>query len=784
MLALSLLTALTVGAHVPHDTVEVIAAPVDLSASVPWYLVADPYGISLLLRSEVGGRDWVHIGGDAVQDDLLGGAVLDDGTLVLLAPERIWWLADEDWSADALPCDASAMVYDGDAVALGASDGLWSWSPVLGFDHELVGPAITMLGEGPVAVDEDGEVWSTAGGSWAAVPAPAEPGAVLDTGEVYLADLDGQVWFLDGWEWSACGALPEPEQDLSPEIRRLAWDGERLLVAPGWRGPFASTDGCESWDDRSVPGIIGEDGFGQARTASAIWRSFAAAGERWVIGGYYGVFLSEDAGGSWEEQPILSPASTRGLAFSPSYLTDRGVYWGTYGAGVAITRDDGDSFVAPSHGFAEANIQSIRASVSGREHVMTALANHMAYVSRDTGRSWVRLEALSGPLSGFFPWDGGREYWAIPRDEETMLLESLDGGETFSEPEGLLAVLNGAQPASAARCQGSCDGRWRCLTAVNPTSLVCSTDRGETWELWYRAPGEPGDTSVARDAVTEPVLMPRDEPEVVIFGDPSGLHRVADRGASFTDSEVPGGEVPVELGCAAGDHVFVATRGGALLRSDDRGESWIDLGLRMSSAPTVMVSSPGFAEEPHLLIGHLDGIQSLLDPAGTPRLEPWTAWQRVDDGSGFFDKEDCPDAVREPGADLDGRQPLPDGARMTVDLVGETLRVLGTSGEGGSAQLHIDGVPRWRLDVGETLDGEVLALVEGLEPGWHRIELLGEGDGSLLIDAVEATGPEGFPVAETPESRCGCGASRVGLIGALLGMLLGSLRRRRPKGVS
>jgi MYXO-CTERM domain-containing protein len=766
--------------HVPHDTVVALAVPPTMDASLPWYLVADPYDTTLLLRSDAAGTDWWHEGGDPVGGDLLGAAMLDDGTPVLLGRDRVWWRDEEGWAWDPLDAEPSAIVADGDGALLLLDGALWRWTPAAGPSLEIEGPApFLLLGPGPVMVDQDEQVWFPDGEDWDTALAPGVAGAALLADAVYLADYDGAVWRHDGATWQACGALPEPDNGVDPEIHRLAWDGSRLIAAPGWGGPFASSDGCESWEDRRIHGVPGDD-LGQARNPGAVWLTLAAHGDRWLLGGYYGLYLSEDAGLRWQEQPLLSPAATRGLAFSPTYWADRTVFWGTYAASVAITQDDGDSFRAPAHGVLEANVQDVRTSAAGNFHVVTVVSGHVPYVSRDGGEHWSRPPGLPGQVIRIFPWNGGREFWALPYELEPPLLESTDGGETFVAPEALIEALEGAQPASAARCQGACAGAVRCLTAVNPTSLLCSTDSGETWEVWYRAAGDE-DADHGRDAVTEPALMPLDDPEVVIFGDPSGLHRVTDGGATWVDTELPDGDVPVELGLAAGDHVFAATRSGALFRSDDRGETWIELEPRLSSQATVMVSNPGFTSEAHLLIGNLDGVWELVDPAGEPSLRRWTPYQRVDDNSGFVEAAGCPGQQRDDEAGMDGRQPLPLGCSFTLRMQGETLRVLGVTGDGGAGSLLVDGITVARLPDPNLESRRVLALVEGLEPGWHHLELVGEGDASLAVDAIEATDARGLPYSEPPRFRCGCasgGAVPAGLLG-LLGVLGLAARRRR-----
>ena len=183
----------TAAGHVPHDTVVAVAPPPDLVDSEPWYLVANPYENTLLLQSDQGGQGWYHVGGDPIGDDPLGAAQLDDGTLAILTNDRLWWQDQGSWSADELPGTLTALVPDGDRLFLAGGAGLWSWTVTDGFSEELTDRVFERLGMGPVAVDRTHEVWFLDGDVWSSEPAPAEPRAVLDTGEVFLADLDGQI---------------------------------------------------------------------------------------------------------------------------------------------------------------------------------------------------------------------------------------------------------------------------------------------------------------------------------------------------------------------------------------------------------------------------------------------------------------------------------------------------------------------------------------------------------------------------------------------------------------
>ena len=60
--------------------------------------------MELFARSDDSGRTWSFVGGPVLAEQPRGLATLDDGTLVALTDEQIWWTVDrEAWSTSPLP---------------------------------------------------------------------------------------------------------------------------------------------------------------------------------------------------------------------------------------------------------------------------------------------------------------------------------------------------------------------------------------------------------------------------------------------------------------------------------------------------------------------------------------------------------------------------------------------------------------------------------------------------------------------------------------------------------
>jgi hypothetical protein len=202
----------------------------------------------------------------------------------------------------------------------------------------------------------------------------------------------------------------------------------------------------------------------------------------------------------------------------------------------------------------------------------------------------------------------------------------------------------------------------------------------------------------------------------------------------------------------------------------------LDLGVQLNAPVHILVGAPDFQQDPRLLIGTHDGIYTLDDPlSDAPALVRWAPYQRVDDASAYFACRSCADRVEDPAAGLGELRALGGDGVATVAMRGESVAIYGTVAAGAAAELWIDG--SWVATVDEpTKQPALLTRVDGLQPGWHAVEVRALADG-VRVDAVSASS-EGatFPVTERRGCASAQGAPHTLLCAAAAAFVL--LRRR------
>lgn len=723
-----MLLSLLAAAHVPHDTVAMAEAGPEA-----WWLVADPLGVHLLARSTDRGRSWEMVGGEAMAEDPVDLAVLADGSLVLLSGTRLWLSPDgASWSTQPLPGEVS-FAAGGEDLLLAGPGGVWRGPPTalvqeLEAEVELLGPGAVLAGAA-LHLDD---------GAWTAIPAPAGTSAVaFDGTTAWAGTTAGELWRWDG-AWLPCGALPELDHG---EIRNLAFDGGRLLLATALRAPFVSEDACASWTDRSTGADVEYDVSGGASGPGEAFPVLFAADGTWLAAGWAGVRVSEDAGGSWTHGALVPVDYTRGVDFADTRL-----WLGGYGAGPTWTDDGGESFEAAGHGLGHPNVQAVQQAGAGA-HVY-ALVNYQPFLSVDGGDRWRGLPVPLDSLSFFAPvglrtWafgslDGARSAWA-----------SADGGASWEPLSALDEALAGGNPSETRRL-----GDFVCLTGDADGRLLCTADEGESWVT--SSSGVEGPSSAV-------VGWPPRAPERLLWADPGGVHHVGAPGETPV-SQQPTGEDPPEL-LADGDDgtLWLITHSGAIWRSDDGGDHWSELGLRLPVPADRARVRPWGGE---LVIGTHDGLFVVVGE----ELSRFARWQILSVRAGHLEAEGCPDPVADDEAVMDLVLPVGEGCVLRSWVRGTKLGIWGRAA-GGSAELAVDGVAVASLGAG----AGILAELE-LADGWHELQLSGVGAG-IELERIEAWGPATVlsPLAEPEPEDCGCDqGSAAGLL------LLAGCRRRRP----
>ncbi len=770
-------------AHVPHDPIKALIPPVGLDPEAPWYAIGDHGDRSLLHRgSGLGPSGWTVVGGEPTGDLLLDGCQTADGVLVLVSARRLWWSEDEgaSWEEQepgppltSVACDPELVLASEEGVLVGALGG--PWEPSHG---DLVVDSLHPGPGGLVAVAaEAGSLLLRLEQGWATVPGPGPRlrSAVLDErGVLYAGDDQGGIWRQDGVDWQACAPLPADEgQGLSyPHTLAITADGDRLLAAAAWRGPFVSEDGCGSWEDRHAEMDPYFEGSGHCASVSMAFTDLFASGDRWALSGWDGLALSEDAGASWVEPFLIAPAYARGLAVSPGYARDAGVWLGSYAAGVTRSGDGGQSFLSRSAGLAAPNVQRLAfPPTNSGERPLFAISGHLLWRS-DDGASWTLLEPPQATVSSIAFLEGPPRLWSIGTGvgEEPKVAESLDHGRGWHGLDALEEALGDAALIGAAQLHD------RLFVTTQGPAAVLHSDDGEAWSEVR---------SDEAELVGRPLAWPAADPERVLVP-VDGAVLWSDDGERWSAVELS--REPVLLLEQADDGtLFAATRGGLVLRSDDGGEAWTELELRLPASPYALAPLPGFAELGHLLVGTHDGPYVLLDAwSDAPSWGPWGGDCLVDDLSNYVEREGLEPEEHE-GQRLVSVHRVAPGATMRTGLRGHHLRIHGAVERASEVRVLLDGEEAGSVGATSSEDIGVLWERSGLDDGWHEIALEGVSGEGVLIDAFQGqrealsfAAPE-VVEDDAPGSRCeGCatggGAAGLPLLPALMGLL--AIRRR------
>jgi len=346
-------------AHIPHDVVAAVAAPRDLDPSRPWFVISNPWTLSLLYRSEDGGVSWDALGGDPIQDILVAAVTLDDHTVVLASESRLWVSRDggDTWTPEAAPGTVVALG-GGASLAIATTDGLWTGVPE-GLVEVATGAFRAVAPDGTAAVDETGAIWTTDGASWTMREGPTAAVSLVRGGDaLYVGASDGGVWRSSDSGWTACGALPAPKDGDEGKVMvgHLAIDpvDGSLLVTAAWRSPFRSGDQCETWTDTGwTEGDPLYDVWGGAQSqAEAFTTLYAYDGER-LVGGWAGLARSTDSGATWKPAHLVAPDSCRAALIPKDWPSNPTILLGSYGAGPMISDDGGATWDTEQHGLTD-----------------------------------------------------------------------------------------------------------------------------------------------------------------------------------------------------------------------------------------------------------------------------------------------------------------------------------------------------------------------------------------------------------------------------------------------
>ncbi len=702
-----------------------------------------------LLRSQDQGRTWDPVGGNPAGDKLLE-LVEVQGTVVARSSTTLWWTVDQgqSWQKQPLPAEIVDMVGGERLILVG--DGIWAGSPErLSREEEGV---FVGVGPGPVVVGADGGIWR-AEPEWTLVATLPGAMAALGAGDqLYALDAQRRIFRFDG-SWTACAEVEERG------VFSMATDGNGGLLAGGADfAPYYSGDGCRSWERRDPPEAVIYDVEGGDSGPLQAYPVLLAAGERWLVAGWFGLWHSEDQGQSWLDAPVTPSDFIRGLAVAGTR-----VYKGGYSYGIAFSDDDGQTFSSPNQGMIPANAQIILPR-PGTDRVY-AVVNHRGWTSLDAGvhwEAWPTSDTLDHIRSWALLSDG-----SLVVDAKTGVWFTQDEGDTLQSRSDLDLALDGEPVVGVASFLGTGSDFFYCV--ATETRLLCLPDGATEFRTLYHAEG--------------PLTAPVAGPDGIWVGGPTGLHRVSAAGSADVPVPVP----PEKIFVSAGGSLYLTTAAAEVYQRRPGDVDWRRLG-QLTAPIAELVEDP--SREFSLLLGTHDGVWRLDEVLGAePVLGRWGAWERLDGSSEFLRWfPEKPGALAEEEADFGAVHPLRPGSEVRAWLRGRRLQIRGRSRAGAQVLLRLDGEPVATLGHEGSEALRVLWASDDLAEGWHQIELVGV-EGGLAIDSLDGcTGealaacreetPDAPPPPPPAEKNCGC--TNNGSASLLIGVF-GILRRRQKR---
>lgn len=778
-----LLAVSLAGAHVPHNTVSGVA--VDFSGDLPWVALHGYNGVTIALESEDRGRSWTAMRTAGTADPVTLAAYTRAGTLVFSGGAARYGYSDgryggdlTGWSSVALDFVPTGLVAWDDGFLLLGPDGVYAAQPGDVPTRVLAGRGLYGLaaGDGGTTVLSDTTLYTEVAGVWSAQALPDTlPGtAAVATAAVatragwYVGAADGVVRYRavqDAAIWTDCAPTPwtsDVQQDILQIVQDDNPDDGSVWITGATHGPARSVDGCASWEDRSSPLTVDYDSFGGATGPDEASTALFAAGDAVVHAGWGGFAYTEDSGASWIDPVLIPPDFIRGVAISPHFREDGIAAFGTYAGGVALATDFGAAWTTRSIGLPIHDVQAVR-WVSGTDD-MVALVNHAPWLWRAATGVWAELRV---PLSSAGAVAGtGRTLWVAGPADEGGLLRSTDAGQTWEVAEGLESAGFSGQIEELLDVPGYA------VCARSTRALACTGD-GSSWTTVSESAGTLYDAAPFQGGW----LTSDDAIGVAIDG-------VSVRAA---------GDDPVfRLAVPDDDRtILAATRSGALFRSDDAGQTWDDLELRVPGGVSGMVALPDYADLEQVLIASYDGVFVLQGSVlsrfgGAQFVDDASEWVRIA-GSAPVDAAD---------AAFGEWTPLGPGATATVWLRGSTVRLRGSIDARSAGVLRIDGVQEVSFsgadaDAGDDADADqavnngVLIEVSGLGEGWHEVVAEGVVGEGLYVDLFESNGAfvplqHGDVVVMPAAGRCGCRGGQAGLWAGIVLLAWGRRRGFRP----
>jgi len=388
--------------------------------------------------------------------------------------------------------------------------------------------------------------------------------------------------------------------------------GTLSLYAGTGVGLFRSSDGGQGWSYLAAPAA--------ARGIQALALSPQFLEDRTILAGGFapGLLRSTDGGNTWMLHALGNSASpVTALSLSPEFAEDGIALAGTAEDGIFRSTDHGRSWQTANFGLLDLEILSLATAPDwSREEIAFAVTGTGLYRTPNGARAWRMVEGEIEDQPGLtvaVSPDFGRDQMALVGTEGAGVWRSQDRGLTWHQA-GLDGQVVNCLACSAEYVRdrtlyaGTATGElwrshdggrtWRRVNHGMPTilslaaagpwvlagtyqqGLYASRDRGDTWN--WRGAG------LAARSIT--LLHALDDSTLLAAGkDILGITPSMDAGASWQKSDPAISELHIMHLTSAEGSIALAASSKGVLRSLDRGRSWVLLSLPDGEGPASCV---------------------------------------------------------------------------------------------------------------------------------------------------------------------------------------------------